>query len=452
MKVTVEKLPASQVSFDIEIEGAKSQAIYDRTVKELSKSINVPGFRPGKAPKELMIRQIGKDKLKASVLEEVLQDALNHVLKDHEDIQAIGSFDLATPFDELKNTFTIGTPLQFKALIDVHPTITISQYKDLSVQAEQVEPNLAEVEKTLHEYQVRKSTLVPVEGRSVQMGDVVTVKLQVLDPDGQEIAGFPTETQLNMAEGEFIDEVITHLVGANLDETKEITATIPADFLEQEQPEQTATFIITLTDIKARELPELDDDFAKSISQKETIAELREFLVQRITNDAQEQAEANINNALINAVVANMEVEVPNTMVNRESELMVQQQLEWLTQTPEGERLAKQLVNREFVQTLVANNRPEAIARVKKSLAIAHIASREDITAPRSEVLNHATQMQREINDKSIDFEVLKQVAEDEIITDLVMAWLKKHNQIEILPPGSTAEPVIESPVEVVPD
>ena len=457
MKVTLEKLPASQVSFDIEIEGAKSQAIYDRTIKELSKSINVPGFRPGKAPKELMIRQIGKDKLKASVLEEVIQDTLNNILKDHEGIQAIGSFDLATPFEDLKANFTVGNPLQFKALIDVHPAINLTDYQNLTVAAAAVEPDLTQVDKTLHEYQLRKSTLVPAEGRGAEMGDVVTVNFKALDANGQEISqSSETNTQLNMAEGEFIDAVITGLVGVKVDETTEILATIPADFFNQGDPEQTVTFIVSLTDIKARELPELDDEFAKSISQKETIADLRAFLAERIIADAQEATAANIHNALINAVVANMEVEVPNTMVMRESERLVQQQIEWLTQTPEGEKLAKQIVNREFIQNLIANNQPDAIASIKKSLAIAHIASLEDITAPRSEVLRRATELQQEINDKSIDFEVLKQVAEDEIITEEVMAWLKSHNQVEMV--SATSEeiseemPTLETAAEVVPD
>jgi trigger factor len=464
MKVTVEKLPASQVSFDIEIEGEKSQAIYDRTVKQLSKSINVPGFRKGKAPRELMLRQIGKEKLKANVLEELLQTTLNDLAKEHTDIHAIGSFDLGTSFEDLFVTFVIGTPLEFKAIIDVHPAIKLTQYKDLSIKAEQVDPDLTEVDKTLHEYQVKKATVVPVEDRAVAMEDLVTIDFKVLNTEGQEIEK-ATETgfQISLEKGEFLEEVVDGLVGLSLGESKEIAIDLPADFFNERQLEQPATFIATVTDIKVRELPELDDEFAKSISAKETIAELREYLETRIIDDAKANAEANINIALIDAVLENMaELELPSTMIIRESERAVQQQLEWLTQTPEGEKLARQIVTKEFVQSLVNSNQPEAITRIKKSLAIAEIARLEDITAPRAEVIDGATKLGQAINDKSVDPELLKQITEDEIITTKVMEWLKANSNIEIVPAGSLKpletedleadEQVIEVEAEVVTD
>ncbi|AFY74926.1 trigger factor [Synechococcus sp. PCC 7502] len=453
MKVTVEKLPASQVSFDIEIEGEKSQAVYDRSVKQLSQSVNVPGFRKGKAPRELVLRQIGKDKLKANILEEVLQNALNEVIKEHSDIQAIGSFDLGTSFEDLFSTFVIGAPLQFKASIDVHPEVELKQYKDLSVKAEQVDPDLTQADKTLHEYQIRKSTVVPVEDRAIAIDDLVTIDFKVLDAAGNEIEN-ATENgfvlSIETETDEFIDGVAENLIGVNLGETKEIVINLPEGYFNPGQPEQPATFIATVTDIKARELPELDDEFAKSISAKETIAELRAYLEQRAIDEAKAEAEANINKALINAVVENMaEVELPSTMINRESERIVQQQLEWLTQTPEGEKLAKQLVTKEFVQNLISSNQPEAIIRIKKSLAIAEIARLENITVPRADVIDGATKLSQEVNDKSIDFELLKQVTEDEILTTKVVEWLKANSTIEIVPAGSLQLPEPEADAEV---
>jgi trigger factor len=439
MKVTVEKLPASQVSFTIEIEGEKSQVVYDRTLKQLTSSINVPGFRKGKAPRELLLRQIGKEKLKANVLEEVLQTALNEVIKEHSDIQAIGSFDLGTSFEDLFNTFVIGASLQFKAAIDVHPTVQLNQYKDLSVQAEQVDPDLTQVDKTLHEYQVRKSTMVPVEDRAIAMDDLVTIDFKVLDSEGKEIENSEEKDfQLIVNEDDFLPEVIESLVGMNVGESKETVLILPDNFLGQKYTKQPVTFALTVTDLKARELPELDDEFAKSISSKDTIAELREYLEQRIVDEAKEEAETNINAALIDAVVRQMaEIELPETMITRESERITQQQIEWLTQTPEGEKLARQILNKEFVQKLISSNAPEAIARIKKSLAIAEIARLEDITAPRADVIDGAAKLYQEIGDKSIDIELLKQVTEDEIIVTKVMAWLAANSKVEIVPAGS---------------
>jgi trigger factor len=438
MKVTVEKLPASQVSFEIEVEGAKSQAIYDRTLKQLSQSINVPGFRKGKAPRELMLRQIGKEKLKANVLEELIQTTLTEVVKTYTDIQAIGSFDLGTSLEDLFTKFTVGAPIQFTAAIDVHPVIHLNQYQNLSVQAEQVDPDLTQVDKTLHEYQVKRATVVPVE-RAIEMEDLVTIDFRILDTAGELIKDAnETDFQITMNKDDFLPEVIENLVGMNLGETKEIAVTLPDNFFVEEFKSQPANFIATVTDLKYRELPALDDEFAKAISAKETISELRTYLEERIIEDATTAAETNINKALINAVVEQMvEIQLPATMIDRESERLVQQQIEWLTQTPEGEKLAKQIVNKEFVQDLIVSNQPEAIDRIKKSLAIAEIARREEITAPRLEAIDAATKLYQEIDDKSVDFELIKQVSEDEIIVTKVMEWLKANSSIEIVPAGT---------------
>ncbi len=439
MKVTVEKLPASQVSFDIEIEGEKSQAIYDRTVKQLTSSINVPGFRKGKAPRELLLRQIGKEKLKGNVLEELLQTTLNDVIKEHRDVQAIGSFDLGTSFEDLFINFIVGAPLQFKAAIDVHPTIYLNQYANLSVQAERVDPDLTQVDKTLHEYQVKRATVVPVENRAIEMDDLVTIDFKILNAEGQEIEeAAETDYPITMDNDDFLPEIIENLVGMNVGETKEISLVLPERFFEGDYETQSGTFIATITDLKFRELPALDDDFAKAISAKETIADLRAYLEERIIEDAKENAETNINRALINAVLEQVaEIELPVTMIERESERIVQQQIDWLTQTPEGDKLARQIMNKEFVQNLVSTNQPEAISRIKKSLAIAEIARLEDITAPRLEVIDRASKLYKEIDDKSVDLDFLQQISEDEIITTKVMEWLKTNSSLEIVPAGS---------------
>jgi trigger factor len=445
MKVTVEKLPASQVSFKIEIEGKNSQEIYDRTLTKLTKSINVPGFRKGKAPRELLLRQIGKEKLKATVLEELIQTTLTEVTKERSDIQAIGGFELGNSFEELFEVFAVGQPLEFKAAIDVHPIVQLNQYKNLSVQAEEVIPDLTEVDKSLHEFQVKRATLVPVEDRPVAMLDEVTIDFKLLSTAGEPIPeASETDFQITVAEDEFLPDVIENLVGMNVGETKEISTVLPKDFFEETYQGQPAIAVVTVTDLKFRELPALDDDFAKAISSKDTIAELRTYLETQVTDRATAQAEENINRALINAVVKQMaDLELPNTMIVRESERVSQQQIDWLTQTPEGEKLARQILNKEFVQNLISTNEPEAIARIKKTLAIAEIARLEDITAPRLEVIDAATKLYQEINDKSIDMELLKQVSEDEIVTTQVMAWLKENSQIEIVPAGTLTLPVM---------
>jgi trigger factor len=129
MKVTLEKLPASQIGFDIQVEGAKSQAIYDRVVKDLTKTMQVPGFRKGKAPTQLVLRQVGSQRLKVNVLEELLEKTLNEALADNKEVKdkALGGFQLVTDMESLVQAFTPGQELSFKAAIDVEPEVTLAK-------------------------------------------------------------------------------------------------------------------------------------------------------------------------------------------------------------------------------------------------------------------------------------------------------------------------------------
>jgi len=238
MKVTLEKLPASQIGFDIQVEGAKSQAIYDRVVKDLTRTIQVPGFRKGKAPQQLVLRQVGSQRLKANVLEELLEKTLNEALAENKEVKdkALGGFQLITDLETLVQTFIPGQDLSFKAAIDVEPEITLAKYQGFSVKAEEIKPDLTEVDRTLHEFQVRKSTLVPVEDRAIELNDVATVDLKVLDREtGEELpdAG-EDDFQVDVDEKAFIPEVVKALVGAKIDDVVEVESVFPQDYYPEE--------------------------------------------------------------------------------------------------------------------------------------------------------------------------------------------------------------------------
>jgi len=450
MKVTLEKLPASQVGFDIEIEGKKSQDIYDRMIKKLMQSANVPGFRKGKVPKQLLVRQIGEDKLKANVLEEVLQDGLNTVISENDDLQAIGSFELGADFETLLNQFVIGQPLQVKAAIDVHPQLEVQQYKGLTVQAEKIEPDLTGADKTLHQFQVKHSTLVPIEGRGAQSGDLVTITMNAV-ADGEPVPDVDAEDlQVTLDEEQFIPELVEEMAGMVVGETREITITMPEGYINEYFNGKLITFTIALNDIKARELPALDDEFAQSISNKQTMADLREYLEGRIIKDAEEATAINADRALVNGILKELPVvELPKSLTARESKYLVEQQIDWLTQTPEGEKLAKQIVTKEFVQELMTTNTPEAADRIKRSLALAEIARLENITVPRSQVLSLATDLKQQYDDKNLEQELLNQIAEDQLTLEKVVEWLHEHNTVEFVPAGSL-KPSTETTIDAI--
>jgi trigger factor len=441
MKVTLEKLPKSQICFEIEVEGAKSQAIYDRTVQKLTRSMQVPGFRKGKAPKQLIMRQVGAEQLKAGVLEELLEESLKQALEEQKELNTIGSFELVTPIEELLANFALGQTFNFRAAIDVQPEVTLTDYKGLSIKAEKIEPKLEQIDKTLHEFQVKNSTLVPVEDRGLQMDDVATIDLKVLSPDdGEEITGAGAEDfQLDMDVENFIPELIEGMVGMELDQTKEITATLPAQFSNEEFAGKPANFIVTVKDIKARELPALDDDFAKSISEKETIAELREYLEQRAVDEAEEKTSENTEKALLDALVEKLEVDIPASLIGQETTFMIQQQAMYLQRSAEGAKLVKQLFTKEFIGEMRRMNEPEAIGRIKRTLALAEVAKLEKLEVAKEEADKRAAEILQSLTDEEVDPVKLNQVVIDEIITEKAVEFLKQNAQIEFVPEGSLA-------------
>jgi trigger factor len=447
MKVTLEKLPASQIGFDIQVEGAKSQAIYDRVVKDLTKTMQVPGFRKGKAPTQLVLRQVGSQRLKVNVLEELLEKTLNEALADNKEVKdkALGGFQLVTDMESLVQAFTPGQELSFKAAIDVEPDVTLAKYQGFSVQVEEIKPDITGVDNTFHEFQVRKSTLVPVEDRGVELGDVITVDLQVLDRATGEVLPEAGEEdfQLDVDEKAFIPEVVRALVGAAIDQVVEVESIFPEEYYPEEYVGKEIKYVVTVKSIKGRELPALDDEFAQSISDKETIAELREMLEKRAIDEAEAKTQANKETVVLDALTAELEVELPASLIEQELEFLVRQQANYLQERVDPS-MVKQLFTKELIGEMRRLNLPEALKRIKRKLALDAIAKQENIAIDEAELKERVAETLIALKDQNIDPARLRNVMREEMLTEKSLAWLIEHSEIELVEQGSL-QPAPES-------
>jgi trigger factor len=440
MKVTLEKLPASQIGFDIQVEGAKSQAIYDRIVKDLTKTMQVPGFRKGKAPTQLVLRQVGSQRLKVNVLEELLEKTLNEALAENKEVKdkALGGFQLVTDMESLVLAFTPGQELSFKAAIDVEPDVTLAKYQGFSVQVEEIKADLTEVDRTFHEFQVRKSTLVPVEDRAVELNDVITVDLQVLDRATGEVLPEAGEEdfQLDVDEKAFIPEVVRALVGTVIDQVVEVESIFPEEYYPEEYVGKEIKYVVTVKSIKGRELPALDDEFAQSISDKETIAELREMLEKRAIDEAEAKTQANKETVVLDALTAELEVELPASLIEQELEFLVRQQANYLQERVDPS-MVKQLFTKELIGEMRRLNLPEALKRIKRKLALDAIAKQENITVDEAELKERVANALEALKGQNIDPARLAAVVREEILTEKSLAWLIEHSEIELVEQGS---------------
>ena len=440
MKVTLEKLPASQIGFDIQVEGAKSQAIYDRIVKDLTRTMQVPGFRKGKAPTQLVLRQVGSQRLKANVLEELLEKTLNEALAENKEVKdkALGGFQLITDIETLVQTFTPGQEVTFKAAIDVEPEVALAKYQGFTVKAEEIKPDLTEVDRTLNDFQVRKATIVPIEDRGIELNDVVTVDLKVLDRStGEELPDAGEEDfQLDVDEKAFIPEVVKAIIGAAIDDVIEVESIFPEEYYPEEYVGKEIKYVVTVKSIKGRELPALDDEFAQSISDKETIAELREMLEKRAIDEAAAKTQANKETVVLDALTAELEVELPASLIEQELEFLVRQQANYLQERVDPS-MVKQLFTKELIGEMRRLNLPEALKRIKRKLALDAIAKQENIAIDEAELKERVAETLIALKDQNIDPARLRNVMREEMLTEKSLAWLIEHSEIELVEQGS---------------
>ena len=450
MKVTQEVLPDSQVGLEIEVPADLSQKTYDQVLSKMMRTVNVPGFRKGKVPKQVFLQRVGLTQFKAAVLEELVQNAVDKAIAQ-EEIDAIGNYQLKTSFEDLVGAYEPGQPITIQASVDVPPRVTLKQYKGLSVQAEEILPDPDRVEATLSQYQNNLATLVPIEDRPAQAGDVAVIdfvgKVKNESGEYEEFqGGSGTDFQVELEEGRFIPGFVEGIIGMALEEAKDVDVPFPDDYSQAELAGKPAVFSITLKEIKEKELPDLDDDFAQEISEFETIEELRASLTDRYEEEAKEKTKANTDAALIEALVEHLEAEIPNTLVQKEVDFLLSQTIMQLSR--QGIDVSKMLT-RELVDGMRQRTRPEAIDRLNRTLALGEVAKQEGIKIEEEALQEKIKETMATVEDPSqIDPDRLKQVLTEELLQEKILAWLEENNTVELVPEG-TLQPETAEEAEV---
>jgi trigger factor len=440
MKVTQEKLPASQVGLQIEITPEMSKKAYEQVIQEYTRSANIPGFRKGKVPRQVLIQRFGSLRLKAAALEELIDDSLKQAIKQ-ENIDALGNFQLISSFEELITQYEPGSTLTFSASVDVQPEVTLSQYADLQIQAEEVQPDPDRVEKVLQQYQEQVATLVPVEGRPAQLKDVTVVDYKGVlvseDPEAEpeEFPGGQAEDfQVELTEGKFIEGFIDGIVGMAVGETKEISIQFPEDYPQPSLAGRSVIFTVTLKEIKEKELPELDDDFAQEVSEFETLAELRESLEKRYQEEAKDKTNGNKEQAILDELIKHVEVDLPETLIDRELNYILNQTAVQL----QNQGLdVRQFFTQETIPMLKERSRPDAVTRLKRTLALGEVAKKESIQIEPEEVNTKVNEVLADLEDREIDRERLQSVVSEDLLKEKIVNWLLEHATVELVPEGT---------------
>jgi trigger factor len=441
MKVTQEKLPASQIGLEIEITPEKTQKTYEQVIQNLSRTANIPGFRKGKVPRQILLQRLGMVRIKAAALEELIQDGITEAVKQ-EDIKAIGQPRLRSSFDDLITTYEPGKPLVIEAAVDVPPEVTLTKYTGLELKAEEIKPDPERVNQVLESEREQRSTLIPVSGRAAQIGDTAIIDFQgfLTKAEGEEgepkpiPGGEATDFQVELQEDKFIPGFISGIIGMNPGETKEVSAQFPDPYVNEELSGKAAHFTVTLKEIKEKELPELNDDFAQEVSEYETLAELRSSLEERYQKEAEQKTRNNKQEALLAELSNYIEAEIPETMVQQEVEAMLTQTAMRLQQ--QGLDI-KKLFTPEIIPQLRERSRGEAVERLKRSLALREIGEKESIKVTEEELQVKVKDLMEQYSQEDVDEATLRNAVEDDLLTEKIVDWLLEHSTIELVPEGT---------------
>jgi trigger factor len=441
MKVIQEKLPASQIGLEIEVPADVTQKAYDETIRKLARTINLPGFRKGKVPKQILIQRLGPSRIKASVLEDLIDDSLKAAIAQ-ENIEALGNFQLKSSFDDLISAYKPGEVFTFKAAVDVPATVTLNTYKGLSFKAEKSEYDPADLEEFLAQKQREAATLVPVEDRAAQLGDVAIADYEgryvndAGEAEGDIIPGTQAEDfSLDLEEGKFIPGFVEGFVGLKPEETKTFTVTFPEDYGNEEMAGKDVAFTVTLKELKSRELPELDDEFASEATGEEfeTLTAWKESLEAQFKENAEISTKNSVRRYLLEQLAENNSVDLPEVSVNEEvTAVLTQQMMEFSRMGIDVNRI----FTKDMIPKLRETARPEAMQRLGNSLILSEIAKVENIEINTDKFNERLEEAKAELKE-GFDEDRLQEAIKEELTLEATLDWLAEQSNIEFVPVGT---------------
>jgi trigger factor len=384
---TLTKLAPTQVELVIPISADEMREAEERAFRRLVKKAKLPGFRPGKVPRKIFEQAYGTETITNEAMEDVVPTVYAKAVREHD----------LEPVDRPKMELLPedgGQPRRIKALVEIRPEINLGEYKSLAVKAAPVNVTDEDVERALKTLARDRATLVPVE-REARLGDVVTIdyegKIDGVAFEGGTAQGQQTE----LAEDRFIPGFAGGIAGMKPGETKDVEATFPEDYQQSDLAGKKAVFTITLHEVKELELPPVDDDLAKAVSQHQTLDELKGDIRKRLQAAAEARIKRETGNELVERLVTSHDFPLPEILVEREVDAMIS----------DGAGMAARM-GMSFDDYLKATGkseddlrkdyRPDAERRVKGTLILEAIAKAENISATPADIQNELQALARQ--------------------------------------------------------
>ena len=403
MSVQVEKLEHNMAKLTIEVEAAEFDAATKRAYNKKKSSFNLPGFRKGKVPMNVIEKTYG-----AGVFYE---DAANDIMpKAYADALDETGIDVVSRPEIDVTKIGKGESFIFTATVAIKPEVTLGQYKGLEVQKESVEVTDEEVEAELKKAQEQNAREITVEDRPVKEGDVITLDYAGTIDGVPFDGGTATSQKLEIGSHSFIDTFEDQLVGLNIGDEKDVEVTFPEEYHAPDLAGKPASFHVKVLGITEKQLPEIDDDFAQDTTEFDSLEEYKADVRAKLEQSKEERAKSEMENVLVEKAVEGATMDIPDAMIDSQVEQMIdefkqrvtyqgisfEQYLQFTGQNPEA-----------FQESM----RPEAVKRIQSSLVLEAIVAAENIEAT-DEDLNK--EMEKMASMYQMDVEQIASFIQDE--------------------------------------
>ena len=404
-----EKVEKSQVVLTIEVGSAEFEAAIEKAYQKMRKKINVPGFRPGKAPRKVIEGMYGAEVFFEEAINIAFPDAYEAAVKEQE-LQVVGYPAVEMVGEVTREGFT------FKATTPVYPEVTLGEYKGLTAEKDEVKVGAADVNERLKQLQDRNTRLVSVD-REAKEGDTAVIDFEGF-LDGKPFDGGKGEGHnLELGSHSFVPGFEEQVVGMKAGDEKDLDITFPEDY-HADLAGKAVVFKVKVHEVKAKEVPELDDEFAKDVSEFDTLKDLKADLKKQITEERQKDADRAFEDAVMEQAAANITAEIPDAMVENQCRQFLDNFKMQIAQQGIPYDQYLKLTGMDEAKLLEDAKEP-ALRQVKMDLTVAAIIKAENLEATDEEVEAEYKKLAEQYN---MDIEMVKKYLPAEQIKDQLVS------------------------------
>ena len=377
MSLQVEKLENNMAKLTIEVEATELEKAIQAAYQKNKGKISVPGFRKGKVPRQLIEKMYGKEVFYEDAANTLIPDAYEKALEDCEETI------VSTPKIEVTQ-IEAGKPFIFTAEVALKPEVKLGKYKGVKVEKADTDVTDDEINEQIEKERENNARMIEVEGRAIENGDVATIDFEGF-VDGVAFEGGKGENYpLTIGSGSFIPGFEDQLIGKNKDEEVEVKVTFPEDYHAEDLKGKEALFKVSVKEVKVKELPALDDEFASEVSEFDTLAEYKEDVKKKLAEKKEKEARNAKEEAVLDAIIADAAMDIPDAMLETQQRQIVDEF---------AQRLQMQGLSLEQyfqftglnAEKLLEQVKPQADRRIKSRLVLEAIVAAENIAASEEE-------------------------------------------------------------------